>query len=534
MEFSLLIVFTLACLNLLHGSTYQSRATPLHRNNHYTDDSDPTSVVTQLLRQTTPLVVPTSDPCVAPVPHGEEKDIRWPWRVNMTQIRSLRENVEKASFCVPSVSDHRTVIMAVVDRGFHDMFDSYIFFLRHRAHINRTLFISLDRVTHTKLLRKGLPSFFSDDLGNMGEQHSDLFTDSWLRKGQYKFKVATMIVNMGFSVLMNDLDVTYLRNPFDRLEKRDYDIALSRDYNAEDSPYNAGFVYFRATQRSKQFLNTLSGILEQNHRLWDQDVLNHMIFKESKAGSVTKLALAFNEFAPGLVYKESDFSYYDPSEVLTNKMYTLHHIYVDYRGKIYRMKELGLWMLNKNGYYTDSDAKYMTYTNPEPTLQHEEYEALENAFKIAKILKRILILPKFHCKKTRRSPAMFFQLNQTEYSIGKQYCSLFHLLQDKHKRYEDKHLLTEYEKLHPERFYRESTFLRHPLVPDSIKRSVSGYMLINSDVNLHVSSFYNTERTFNPKVMKLGASAQEISAWMMPFDRFSVIRFQSFYGNFDI
>ena len=468
----------------------------------------------------------TSDGCRSPVPLGSEMDQPWPWTVNKSQLLRLRKCMEMAAMCIPSISEYYTVIMVLVDKGFEEMLDSYIFYLKERK-ITKNVFISLDKDTHNNLIKKGMNSFLSLDLGEIGTKHSSLNSPSWLRKGHYKFKMATMILNLNFAVLVNDLDITYLSDPFIGLRNQTYDVALQSDFNDKDSSFNAGFVYFRPTDRSKYFLREFSGFLEKNHNVWDQAVLNDRLRISAYNHEISYQALPFNEYVPGLVFKEDGYMYFDPSEALLNKMRILHHLYLDHQGKIFRMKELGLWKLDRNGYYSDKNAKYMTYQNPLPSLQHCEYNALENAFKIAKVLKRTLILPKFHCKKKRESPAQFFN---TTHIRGSPYCSLYHLLQDKHNSYSNQHLISDYTKKHAEGF-RESSYLRHPLVPLSVKTSKVSDIVIMTDVVLEYGFLMNNVKEFLiPRNRTKGSSKKELVDWLDKYNNVSVIEFKYLYN----
>ena len=483
---------------------------------------------------TSTLLMREAASCKAPVPMGREMDQQWPWPVDKSQLLRLRTCMERAAICIPSISQHYTVIMVVVDKGFEEMLDSYVYFLRKRAKITKVLFITLDKDTHWSLLKKGLNSFLSQELGSIGTQHAGLNSANWKRKGQHKFKMATMILNLNYAVLVNDLDITYLSDPFEGLRNQTYDVALQSDFNVKDSSFNAGFVYFRPTNRSKHFLRDYSGFMEKNHGVWDQQLLNDRIKAYTQKHTILHQPLPFNRYVPGLVFKEDEYMYHDPSEELLNKMCILHHLYLDYQGKMFRMKELGIWMLDRNGYYSDKHAKYITYNNPLVSLQNKEFNALENAFEIAKILNRILIIPKFHCKKKRASPASIFIKNAHEIK-GSAYCSIFHLLQDMHNSYNDQHLLSVYMDKHPEGF-RESTFLRHPLVPSSVKMSKSGiiHILTDADRIETESSISNKIQLLVPKNITKGPTVKELVEWMQPFRNVSVIEFKSLYGKLNV
>jgi len=87
--------------------------------------------------------------------------------------------------------------------------------------------------------------------------------------------------------------------------------------------------------------------------------------------------------------------------------------------------------------------------------------ALKTALLIATVLDRVLILPRFHC--LRKSTVVDCPLNS--------------LLR-----------ITAFDSAFATR-YRESNFLRHPLVPDAVRRSVSPlYFLANSTESLTINN----------------------------------------------
>ena len=117
---------------------------------------------------------------------------------------------------------------------------------------------------------------------------------------------------------------------------------------------------------------------------------------------------------------------------------------VSKEAKVYRFKEHMTWMFDGDAYYTSSTRKYISYSNPltwksQPETEKEELEALKAAFAIGRMLNRTVILPRFH-------------------SNGKE-CPLNTLLQ-----------MVDFDKSFAGK-YRESSFLKHPMVPSSVKAS---------------------------------------------------------------
>ena len=128
-----------------------------------------------------------------------------------------------------------------------------------------------------------------------------------------------------------------------------------------------------------------------------------------------------------------------------------------FNAKKYRFKEHLLWTVDHDGYYSDTNAKYITYGNNVYLGQDKthlmEHRALHNAFVIGHILNRIVILPKFYCYKCHygcKRPAcaahVHFNIKSLDQFLGNQ--------------------------------YREHVFLHNHLVPDSINNFISDYIYL--------------------------------------------------------
>ena len=138
----------------------------------------------------------------------------------------------------------------------------------------------------------------------------------------------------------------------------------------------------------------------------------------------------------------------------------------------------------------------------------KERDALITALTIGKLLKRIVIFPKFHCygcenNACKRSP------NHCSFNAH------FHV-----QTFDD----------HFAGMYRENVFLNHPKVPKAIKTSISPKirMLKNSSMrNMSTSDFVvvtdDSDNIF----------ASHIKSWFdgTPLGEFSVLNFESLYSN---
>ena len=176
--------------------------------------------------------------------------------------------------------------------------------------------------------------------------------------------------------------------------------------------------------------------------------------------------------------------------------------------KKYRFKEHLLWHVDTDGYFSCPNRTYLTYENPDDfgakSTFAEESAALRSAFTIAHILNRTLILPRFHCYKCEMFPG--------EKAMSHCYAGKFYRIA----------------RLDRQLSYRESVFLRHPLVPKSVKTSVSPVMTITTGRRSDVVH-QNVTNTFTAQHGD-GATQQEIIDWFGKFSDVSVLRFRSLYG----
>ncbi|KAK1267790.1 hypothetical protein QJS04_geneDACA006217 [Acorus gramineus] len=123
-----------------------------------------------------------------------------------------------------------------------------------------------------------------------------------------KFRILREFLQLGYSVLLSDVDIVYLQNPFEHLY-RDSDVESMSDghdnYTAYgfndvfDDPkmgwaryahsmriwvYNSGFFYIRPTVPSIELLDRVVTRLMKDPKAWDQAVFNEELFFPSHPG----------------------------------------------------------------------------------------------------------------------------------------------------------------------------------------------------------------------------------------------------------
>ncbi|KAL6213557.1 hypothetical protein ACLB2K_013004 [Fragaria x ananassa] len=123
-----------------------------------------------------------------------------------------------------------------------------------------------------------------------------------------KFHILREFLQLGYSVLLSDVDIVYLQNPFNHLY-RDSDVESMTDGHNNntaygfndvfDEPkmgwaryahtmrmwvYNSGFFYVRPTIPSIELLDRVAGRLSKEPNSWDQAVFNEELFFPSHPG----------------------------------------------------------------------------------------------------------------------------------------------------------------------------------------------------------------------------------------------------------
>ena len=159
-------------------------------------------------------------------------------------------------------------------------------------------------------------------------------------------------------------------------------------------------------------------------------------------------------------------------------------------------------------YYSNVDAKYLTYSNPVGAQSTPEIErnSLKAALLISSILGRILILPDFTCK----------SCNSGACKNPKGRCSLQSLCE---MAVFDEHFSLK---------YREHAFLNNPQVPDKIKASLSKRIHFNP----HAKSSDPSTKEFQVNKNPSDITAEDIVAFFGS-SKDSVLVFHSLNYNFN-
>lgn len=209
----------------------------------------------------------------------------------------LRKLLEK-------VAVKRELIVAVANSNVKEMLEVWFTNIK-RVGIPNFLVVALDDDTvkfcesNQVPVYKRDPDEGIDSIGRTGGNHA---------VSGLKFRILREFLQLGYSVLLSDVDIVYLQNPFDHLI-RDSDVESMSDghnnmtaygYNdVFDEPamgwaryahtmriwvFNSGFFYIRPTIPSIELLDRVATRLSKEPNSWDQAVFNEELFKPSYPG----------------------------------------------------------------------------------------------------------------------------------------------------------------------------------------------------------------------------------------------------------
>ncbi|KAH6830061.1 Nucleotide-diphospho-sugar transferase family protein [Perilla frutescens var. hirtella] len=236
-------------------------------------------------------------------PFGTVKGLR----TNPTVVPDESVN-PKLGKILEEVAVNRELIVTLANSNVKDMLEVWFTNIK-RVGISNYLVFALDEEIYSFCQSNDVPVYKKD----VEEIKEDKNFESIARTGGnhavsgLKFRILREFMQMGYSVLLSDVDIVYLQNPFEYLY-RDSDVESMTDghnnmtaygYNdVFDEPemgwaryahtmriwvYNSGFFYIRPTIPSIELLDRVAGRLARENA-WDQAVFNEELFYPSHPG----------------------------------------------------------------------------------------------------------------------------------------------------------------------------------------------------------------------------------------------------------
>ncbi|XP_022141157.1 arabinosyltransferase RRA3-like [Momordica charantia] len=231
-------------------------------------------------------------------PFGTVKGLR----TNPTVIPDESVNPRLAKL-LEKVAVNKELIVTLANSNVKPMLEVWFTSIK-KVGIPNYLVVALDDQTEDLCISQDVPVYKRDpdksidSVGKGGGNHE---------VSALKFRILREFLQLGYSVLLSDVDIVYIQNPFDHLY-RDSDVESMSDghnnmtaygYNdVFDEPamgwaryahtmriwvYNSGFFFIRPTLPSFELLDRVATRLSQE-KAWDQAVFNEELFFPSRPG----------------------------------------------------------------------------------------------------------------------------------------------------------------------------------------------------------------------------------------------------------
>ncbi|XP_039792754.1 arabinosyltransferase RRA3-like isoform X2 [Panicum virgatum] len=224
-------------------------------------------------------------------------------RTNPTVTQDLSINPRLAKI-LEQVAVKKELIVALANSNVKEMLEMWFTNIK-RAGISNYLVVALDDSIENFCKSNDVPVYRRDpddgidNIGKTGGNHA---------VSGLKFRVLREFLQLGYSVLLSDIDIIFFQNPFNYLY-RDSDVeSMSDGHNnmtaygfndVFDEPsmgwaryahtmriwvYNSGFFFIRPTIPSIELLDRVAGRLSREPKSWDQAVFNEELFFPSHPG----------------------------------------------------------------------------------------------------------------------------------------------------------------------------------------------------------------------------------------------------------
>lgn len=417
---------------------------------------------------------------------------------------------------------NNTVIVTLLDNNYVTMALNFLATsVKKLLGDRKFLMIALDKKTQKQLSLKGYASYYMQERPKLNftlnrtnadlrtAQTGDFGSENYFAKSNLKTWVVLQILELGYSVLVVDVDTVIFKDPFPYFTCQSCDLHYQRDR----VQVNSGFLFVRPTANSKRLYQMSWDLYKQYHISHDQTYLNMALSVMGIQNlTIGTSLLPPRSFMCGVHYYENQNRMFPkpcPACVM------VHNNYMgSLPAKVYRFKENLQWNLDTDKYYTSGKRRYLTYENPyffDDQTWKMEQRALLTGLQIAEALNRTLILPKFHCCDCQKE--------NCPSALAK--CSLLSVLR-----------IRNFDKTYAN-IYRENSFLQHPLVPKDAKiKPQKPILFMTNIVKLKENDYPKNYVVFTPKHPKKGSRLTDVTNWLSKM-KDKVLHLHSLYNVLD-
>ena len=446
-------------------------------------------------------------------PYTALKKMAKPYFFNATQIPA---NITFRAALQLVAPPSNIVIISIVDYSYYKMLLNFYELSIRKHNIHNFLPICIDRDAEQTLRGLGVDCYlYNGDLVDPSVS-SEYGAEAFAAKVNIKTRVLLDALNLGYTVLLSDVDVIFVKNPLPYFSCDVCDIHIQDNSNTNGIERNSGFIFARPTNATLTLFQRAWDIAQVQKPLRQQEAVNLALSSMLKLRQIKVGVLDRNFFQTGRVYFDEGKRIFAGDNPCLECVVIHNNYILGEPGKAYRLKEHLMWSVDIDGYYTDVNGRYLIYDNLLYSGKFgflQQLEALENALAIGFITNRIVILPKF---------------SECTDCNGTEYCSKLH----ERCPFDFHFKIGIFDRVFGGR-YREHTFLKNPKVPKSIKVSETGSILVQNQLTQASKQlFRNAEHLYVPKNKASGATDVEVKYWFSHFHDDPVLRFHSLYDAF--
>ncbi|XP_033624960.1 UDP-D-xylose:L-fucose alpha-1,3-D-xylosyltransferase 3-like isoform X2 [Asterias rubens] len=240
-----------------------------------------------------------------------------------------------------AVSDPRPVVLATTNKAFLDFTENWLESIKRVGTKPRILVVAEDEETQRFLYgRPDVHVVISEGFkipAHKLEWDSPIYNAMVNKRPAYIYQ----LLEKGHHVLFSDVDTVWLKEPFQFLDG-EFDIAVEEDQHKPYIAYCAGFVYFRCTEKTKEFVKEwLRRLHESQTSISDQVIMNKMLIEEKLPG-LRKKVMSSQIFPNGKLYFANSQFYENHHE----KAAVVHNNWVQSKEvKLQRFKANNLWFV---------------------------------------------------------------------------------------------------------------------------------------------------------------------------------------------
>lgn len=436
---------------------------------------------------------------------------------NDKQKLEISQNGTFALILARHASHEKVIMLSVADVGYIDMAMNLYLSSYQKLNLTNYLIICTDVQSYSALAKNGLNVHLYSNQSASSDASSSYGMGKFYKQANTKLQVVYNALLLNYSVLLVDLDIVLLQNPFSYLS-HECDLIISSDFWEG----NSGFYFVHPTTAGKTLLqDACRRTISSPEKVPDQKAIDRTYESMQKKNKIKVKMLDLDRFPNGQYFWEQQKRMFAGDGPSLDSIVMVHNNWViSKEAKIYRFRESLMWFYDENGYYSSEDRKYITYINPvdfgNTNNDKTELEALKFGLYLAKLLNRTLILPAFHCSE-------FGGYTEASENPDK-HCSLMTLWN-----------MATFDK-HFGEIYREHTFLSHGLVPESIKCALSDAYIVNTTAlaeekiaSYMTSSAVTPYTALQPRSPETGPTEVELLQWFTTVDK-SILQFRFLYG----